>query len=63
MSEQQPETVTVPGHGRKLRVLSEYATRQAVCGYSVYGQRVLDAAARGDRRATGRAARQQQVLV
>ena len=27
-------------------MLSEYVMRQAVCGYSVYGQRVLDAATR-----------------
>lgn len=47
MSEQQPETtITVSGYGRKLCVLSEYVMRQAVCGYSVYGQRVLDAATR-----------------
>lgn len=46
MSEQQSETVTVSGYGRKLCVLSEYVMRQAVCGYSVYGQRVLDAATR-----------------
>lgn len=46
MSEQQSETVTVSGYGRKLCVLSEYVMRQAVCGYSAYGQRVLDAATR-----------------
>mgnify|MGYP001740691959 CR=1 FL=1 len=47
MSEQQSETtITVSGYGRKLCVLSEYVMRQAVCGYSVYGQRVLDAATR-----------------
>ena len=46
MSEQQPETITVSGYGRKLCVLSEYVMRQAVCGYSAYGQRVLDAATR-----------------
>lgn len=47
MSEQQSETaITVSGYGRKLFVLSEYVMRQAVCGYSVYGQRVLDAATR-----------------
>ena len=40
MSEQQSETVTVSGYGRKLCVLSEYVMRQAVCGYSAYGQRV-----------------------
>lgn len=45
MSEQQSETtITVSGYGRKLCVLSEYVMRQAVCGYSAYGQRVLDAA-------------------
>ena len=47
MSEQQSETtIAVSGYGRKLCVLSEYVMRQAVCGYSVYGQRVLDAATR-----------------
>ena len=47
MSEQQSETtITVSGYGRKLCVLSEYVMRQAVCGYSAYGQRVLDAATR-----------------
>lgn len=47
MSEQQSETtITVSGYGRKLCVLSEYAMRQAVCGYSAYGQRVMDAATR-----------------
>lgn len=47
MSEQQSETtITVSGYGRKLCVLSEYVMRQAVCGYSAYGQRVMDAATR-----------------
>ena len=47
MSEQQSETtITVSGYGKKLCVLAEYVMRQAVCGYSVYGQRVLDAAIR-----------------
>ena len=47
MSEQQSETtITVSGYGRKLAVLAEYVMRQAVCGYSAYGQRVLDAATR-----------------
>ena len=47
MSEQQSEnTITVSGYGSKLCVLSEYVMRQAVCGYSAYGQRVLDAATR-----------------
>lgn len=47
MSEQQSEnTITVSGYGRKLCVLAEYVMRQAVCGYSAYGQRVLDAATR-----------------
>lgn len=47
MSEQQSETtITVSGYGRKLAVLAEYVMRQSVCGYSVYGQRVLGAAIR-----------------
>lgn len=47
MSEQQSETtITVSGYGRKLCVLSEYVMRQAVCGYSVYGQRALAAVPR-----------------
>ena len=44
MSEQQSETVTVSGYGRKLCVLAEYMMRSATVGYYAYGQGVLDAA-------------------
>lgn len=44
MSEQQSETVTVSGYGRKLCVLAEYMMRSATVSYYAYGQGVLDAA-------------------
>lgn len=44
MSEQQSETVTVSGYGRKLCVLAEYMMRSATVGYYAYGQGVMDAA-------------------